>query len=542
MVDMRLRLGAAFWGIDVARAAVGGITVARTALGGISVARAALGGISVALLLLGLAPCAHAFGLDDIAAIAGQMALEPYRADRQKSVPEWMRAGKMTYDQWRDIRFRPERALFRAEKLPFQVQLFHPGLYFERSVQVNVVDAAGVHPFPYSTALFDYGKNKFAAKIPSDIGYAGLRIHYQLKSKEYFDEVAVFLGASYFRAVGRDNVWGLSARGLAIDTVEPGGEEFPSFVEYWLEKPAPDATHFVLYALLDGPTATGAYRFDVTPGEQTSMAVEVVLFARGTRAAKFGLAPLTSMFFFGENTTRKFEDFRPEVHDSDGLLLHFAGGEWLWRPLDNPPRIDVASFAMRDPHGFGLIQRDRAFDHHQDLETRAERRPSAWVEPRGGWGDGHVQLVEIPTDDEKLDNVVAYWVPAVPPQPGAPLRYGYTLRWFVDDPGRPPGARVVATRRDRGTVDTSHDGYRYVVDFEGEALRALDDSSTPRGVVTATNGAKVYDEHVYKNPVTGGFRLTFQVKPKDHEPVELRAYLERNGDVLSETWSYVWLG
>lgn len=513
------------------------------ALGGISVARAAVGGIGVALLLtvLGLAPLAHAFGLDDVAAIAGQMAQEPYRADRQKSVPEWMRAGKMTYDQWRDIRFRPERALFRDEKLPFQVQLFHPGLYFEKSVKVNVVDASGVHPFPYSTALFDYGKNKFAAKIPADIGYAGLRIHYQLKSKDYFDEVAVFLGASYFRAVGRDNVWGLSARGLAIDTVEPGGEEFPSFVEYWLEKPAPHATHFVLYALLDGPTVTGAYRFDVTPGEQTSMAVEVVLFARGTRAAKIGLAPLTSMFFFGENTTRKFEDFRPEVHDSDGLLLHFAGGEWLWRPLDNPPRIDVASFAMRDPRGFGLIQRDRDFDHHQDVETRAERRPSAWVEPRGSWGDGHVQLVEIPTDNEKLDNVVAYWVPASPPRPGAPLRLGYTLRWFVDDPGRPPGARAVATRRDRGTIDTSHEGYRYVVDFSGDALRALDEASAPRAVVSATGGAKVYDTNVYKNPVTGGFRLTFQIKPKDDKPVELRAYLERNGDVLSETWSYVWL-
>jgi glucans biosynthesis protein len=271
------------------------------------------------------------------------------------------------------------------------------------------------------------------------------------------------------------------------------------------------------------------------------MAVNVVLFARGTRPAKIGLAPLTSMFFFGENTTRKFEDFRPEVHDSDGLLLHFAGGEWLWRPLDNPTRIDVASFAMRAPRGYGLIQRDRNFDHHQDIETRAERRPSAWVEPHGDWADGQVQLVEIPTDNEKLDNIVAYWVPANPPKPGAPLRYGYTLRWFMDDPGRPPGARAAATRRDRGTIDTPNDGYRYVIDFEGDALRALDDATAPRAVVTATGGAMVDDEHVYKNPVTGGFRLTFQIEPEDAQPVELRAYLERDGDVLSETWSYVWL-
>ena len=511
MVDMRKRLGAALLALGVASS------------------------------LLAAATRAHAFGLDDVAAIAEKNASEPYRADRQKSVPDWMRAGKMTYDQWRDIRFRPDRALFRDEGLPFQVQLFHPGLYFEKSVKVNVVDASGAHPFPYSTDLFDYGKNKFASKIPSDIGYAGLRVHYQLKSKDYFDEVAVFLGASYFRAVGRDNVWGLSARGLAIDTVEPTGEEFPNFVEYWLEKPAPDATHFVLYALLDGPTATGAYRFDITPGEQTSMAIEAVLFARGTRPAKIGVAPLTSMFFFGENTTRKFDDFRPEVHDSDGLLLHFDGGEWLWRPLENPSRINVASFAMKNPRGYGLIQRDRNFDHHQDIETRAERRPSAWIEPRGDWGDGHVQLVEIPTKDEKLDNMVAYWVPATPPKPGAPLRVAYTLRWLLDDPSLPPGVRATATRRDRGTVDTSHDGYRYVVDFEGDALRALDDASAPRAVVSAGNGAKVWDEHVYRNPVTGGFRLVFQIKPKDEKPVELRAYLERDGNVLSETWSYVWL-
>jgi glucans biosynthesis protein len=495
--------------------------------------------LACALAALAWAATAGAFGLDDVARQAAEIAKEPYR-DRQTHVPAWMLEGSMTYDQWRDIRFRPDQALWRAEKLPFQVQLFHPGLYFDRTVQVNLVDASGVRRLPFSAGLFDYGKNDFAARIPRDIGYAGVRIHYPIKNPRYYDEVAVFLGASYFRALGRDNVYGLSARGLAIDTVEPGGEEFPRFIEYWLVRPDRGATHLVLYALLDSPTASGAYRFDITPGVQTTVDVEARIFPRRD-GHKLGLAPLTSMFFFGENTTRSFDDFRPEVHDSDGLLLHFDTGEWLWRPLDNPPRINVASFRMHDPRGFGLVQRDRDFADYQDIETRSELRPSAWVAPRGAWGWGHVELVEIPTTDEKLDNIVAFWVPADPPKPGGSLVLAYTLSWYADDPGRPPGGRAVATRRDRGTVDTPRDGYRYVVDFQGTALDALAVGEAPRPVVSAGNGATLYDEHVYKNPVTGGWRLSFQIKPKEAQPVELRAYLERGGDVLTETWSSVWL-
>jgi glucans biosynthesis protein len=482
---------------------------------------------------------ALAFDLEDVAQLARQMAKEPYR-NRQRQVPEWMRVGSLTYDQWRDIRFRPDRALWRPERLPFQVQLFHPGLYFERSVKVNVVDPRGVHAVPYSSRFFDYGKNDFAAKIPADIGWAGIRIHAPMKSPEYFDELIVFLGASYFRALGRDNVYGLSARGLAIDTVESSGEEFPYFIEYWLVEPEPNAKSLVLYALLDCPTAAGGYRFTVTPGIETVVEVSAKLFLRRT-PAKLGVAPLTSMFFFGENSTRAFEDFRPEVHDSDGLLLHFASGEWLWRPLDNPPRINAASFQMENPRGFGLLQRDRDFASYEDIETRSELRPSAWVEPAGDWGRGRVELVEIPSGNELTDNIVLFWVPATLPKPGDPLSFAYRLIWYGDDASRPPGGRAVSTRRDRGSVTTSHQGYRYVVDFLGPGLEAVSAEETPRAVVSATADAEVYDEHVTRNPVTGGWRLTFQIKPKGDLPVELRAYLARDGSALTETWSYPWL-
>jgi glucans biosynthesis protein len=495
--------------------------------------------VRLVLFLLLLPAAAPAFDLDDVAAKAADLAQQPYR-DPPKKVPDWMLIGSMTYDQWRDIRFRPDQALWRDQNLPFQVQFFHPGLYYDRTVQMNIVDDEGAHAVPFSIKRFDYGKNTFADRIPADIGYAGFRIHYPLKNPNYLDEVIVFLGASYFRALGRDNVYGLSARGLAVDTVEPSGEEFPVFTEFWLVTPKPNDNHLVVYALLDSRSVSGAYRFDIKPGERTTVDVEARLFPR-RQVAKLGIAPLTSMFFFGENTTRRFDDFRPEVHDSDGLLLHFANGEWLWRPLDNPTRINVSSFSTRDPHGFGLIQRDRDFANHQDIETRAELRPSAWIEPRGAWGAGHVELVEIPTTTELNDNIVAFWVPDAPLQPGKPVTFSYTLSWYGDDRNRPPGGRVVATRRDRGTVPGGH---RFVIDFDGEGLRARPIDQPPTGVVSAGPGqdtADLLDQHVVKNPATGGWRLSFQLKPRTSNPIELRGFLTANGDVLTETWSYVLL-
>jgi glucans biosynthesis protein len=496
------------------------------------------------LLVLGhlallIAPAARGFDLDDVAARAAQLAAQPYQ-DRQKTVPDWMMVGSMTYDQWRDIRFRLDQSLWRDKNLPFQVQFFHPGLYYDRTVRVNVVDAGSVRPVPFSAARFDYGKNDFADRIPPDIGYAGLRIHYALKNPTYLDEVVVFLGASYFRALGRDNVYGLSARGLAIDTVEPSGEEFPAFTEFWLVEPSPGATQLRMYALMDSRSVSGAYRFDIVPGVETAVHVDARLFPRRS-VAKLGIAPLTSMFFFGENTTRHFDDFRPEVHDSDGLLLHFDSGEWLWRPLDNPPRINVSSFVMHDPRGFGLIQRDRDFADYQDIETRAELRPSAWIAARGDWGNGHVELVEIPTATEKNDNVVAFWVPEAQLAPGTPVSFAYAIYWYGDDPARPPGGRVVATRRDRGTAANA---YRFVIDFDGERLRAFPADHPPVAVVSAgpqPDSAELLDQHVVKNPATGGWRLTQQVRPTGVAPVELRAYLKDGDDVLTETWSYTLL-
>src|SRR5262249_47540238 len=248
-------------------------------------------------------------------------------------VPEWL--GKITYDQWRDIRFRADQTLWRDKGLPFQVQFFHPGLYYDRTVKVNVIDGGSGKLQDFSPSQFDYGRNDFASKVPQDLGYAGFRVHAPIKKPDYFDEVIVFLGASYFRAVGKQQVFGMSARGIAIDTALPSGEEFPYFKEFWLVTPEAGAKELTIYAMLDSPSLTGAYRFVVRPGDQTAVAVDARIFLR-REGKKLGIAPLTSMFFHGENSSPWREDFRPEVHDSDGLLVNFASGEWLWRPLDNP--------------------------------------------------------------------------------------------------------------------------------------------------------------------------------------------------------------
>jgi periplasmic glucans biosynthesis protein len=476
------------------------------------------------------------FSLDTVAVRARELASRSFE-DTRGRVPEWLLG--ITYDQWRDIRFRPERSLWQKQALPFEVEFFHPGFLYDRTITVNSIDATGVHPVPFSPGMFDYGRNDFAARVPADLGFAGFRLHYPLNRRDYKDELIVFLGASYFRAVGKGMGFGMSARGLAIDTALSSGEEFPFFREFWLVRPAADGKEAVIYAILDSPRAAGAYRFRVLPGEQTVVEVDARVFLRKP-VAKLGLAPMTSMFYLGENSTRMVEDYRPEVHDSDGLLMASGSGEWIWRPLRNPHRLQVSTFQVGQPKGFGLLQRDREFEHYQDLETRREVRPSVWVEPREGFDNGHVELVEIPTHTDTNDNIVAFWVPEKLPEPGNPLALSYKMYWYSRDDSRPPGGRVVATREGRGVTD---DVRLLVVDFAGGRLAQLPEDTVLRGVLTLGTGdsgqAELLEQHVVKNTVTGGWRLAFQVRPKRSEPLEMRAFLQLGKDALTETWSYV---
>jgi periplasmic glucans biosynthesis protein len=476
------------------------------------------------------------FSLDTLAARAQELASRSFE-DASGRVPDWLLG--LTYDQWRNIRFRPERSLWRKQPLAFELEFFHPGFLYNRTIIVNVVDATGVHPVPFSPDMFDYGNNDFVARVPADLGFAGFRLHYLLNRRDYKDELIVFLGASYFRAVGKGLGFGMSARGLAIDTALSSGEEFPFFREFWVVRPAADEKKVVIYAILDSPRAAGAYQFDVLPGDETIVAVDSRVFLRKP-VAKLGVAPMTTMSYLGENSTRAVEDYRPEVHDSDGLLMASDGGEWIWRPLRNPRRLQMSTFQIGQPKGFGLVQRDREFDHYQDLETRREARPSVWIEPREGFDRGHVELVEIPTHSDANDNIVAYWVAEQRPEPGKPLTLSYKMHWHLTEDCRPPAGRVVATREGQGVGDNVR---LLVVDFAGGRLPQLPAETVLRGVLTLGTGedgqAELIEQHVLKNTVTGGWRLAFQVRPKRSEPLEMRAFLQLGKDALTETWSYV---
>ena len=496
-----------------------------------------LSGALVVLAALVLSTAnASALSLDDIAARADKLASAPYQKPGG-TLPKSIKA--LGYDEYRDIRFRPDRALWRSSKLPFEVMFFHRGWFYEEPVTINEVSANGIRKVPFDPDAFDYGKNKIDRNETRDLGFAGFRVHFPINTATYRDEVVVFLGASYFRALGRGQLYGLSARGLAIDTAESTGEEFPRFVEYWIQRPQAAATELTIYALLDSPRATGAYRFVLKPGVTTILDVDARLFLRKS-VAKLGLAPLTSMFFFGANQRSGREDYRPQVHDSDGLSIHLSTTEWIWRPLVNPKRLLVTSFATTDPVGFGLMQRERWFGHYQDLEARYDLRPSGWVEPKGSWGPGKIELVQIPVPDETNDNIVAYWVPDRAPKPREAFAYGYRVHWQKDREMRPPIGWVRETRRGRGYARSEDGAIELHVDFEGQTLARIPAAATVDVALSIDGNGEVLERHTVRNDVTGGRRLVVRLRRVDRgKPVELRAHLKHGNDIVSETWNYI---
>lgn len=479
---------------------------------------------------------APALTLDDVAARAAELAAAPYKEPRL-DLPDDVR--RLGYDQYRDVRFLPARALWRDAGLPFEVMFFHRGWHFTAPVRINEVTPSGVREIAFDPGAFDYGKNEVDRSRLGGLGFAGFRVHFPLNTPTYRDETLVFLGASYFRALGKGQRYGASARGLAVDTALPTGEEFPRFVEFWLERPSKTASELTIYALLDSPRAAGAYRFVLKPGVTTELDVDVRLYLR-REVGKLGMAPLTSMFFFGAHQRPARDDYRPQVHDSGGLLIRSGSGEWIWRPLVSPKRLLVTSFALTDPLAFGLMQRERRFERYEDLEARYDLRPSAWVETRGAWGSGRVELVQIPLPDETNDNIVAYWVPDRVPAPGSAIAYGYRVLWQLERETRPPLAWVAQTRSGRGYARSTDDTVQLLVDFVGPPFeRLLPDAEVEAVVSIDTNGTIVEQNTIY-NDVTRGWRVVVRFRRSDRgKAVELRAHLRNGTGVLSETWSYV---
>ena len=481
------------------------------------------------------------FRFEDVMKRARDLAASSFDGGNS-SLPEPL--NRLDFDSYRDIRFRPDKALPIAPNSPYRMQMFHLGFLYQRPVTVNIIRDGVPTPVPYQAQMFDMGRAKIDKPLPVNLGFAGFRLHYPLNKPNVRDELIAFLGASYFRFLGKDQRYGLSARGLAINVANDQPEEFPRFREFWVETRNDGSDASTIYALLDSPSLTGAYRFNVYPGSETAIEVTATLFPRQD-IASVGIAPLTSMFFRGENDRHIADDFRPEAHDSDGLLMQSGSGEWIWRPLHNPKRKRVSSFMDNNPRGFGLMQRDLVFENYQDLEAFYHQRPGYWVEPIGQWGEGRIELVELPTENETHDNIVAYWTPKQPFQAGQEVTISYRMTAVTSTDRLHPGGKVVNTFQTPARASGSNEPSdqttrRFLIDFAGDALAFYLSDPQLVEIVPSTSTGKILNTFITPNDHIGGFRAAIDVKLELGQSTDLRAYLRVGKRALTETWTFPW--
>ncbi|MTH95259.1 glucans biosynthesis protein [Roseibium sp. RKSG952] len=482
------------------------------------------------------------FDFEAFASGIKEKAAKAYKPDTP-ALPEIL--AELDYDKHRAIRYRPERAIWGDLPSNYELHAFHPGWLYNEPVELYEITDTEVLPLNFTGADFEYREPLDPArfegvKLP---GIAGFRLHYPLNTPDYYDELITFLGASYFRALGKGNLYGLSARGLAIDTAISGAEEFPKFTRFYLQKPQDRDADLTLYAELESKSATGAYRFVIKPGVNTVIDVDARIFLRSD-VTRLGIAPLTSMFLYGENDRVGYDDYRPEVHDNDGLLVLRKDGQRLWRPLRNPDRLSLSFLDEESPRGFGLSQRDRNFDNYQDTEARYERRPSLWIEPVNDWGKGQVMLAEIPADKEIYDNIVAFWVPENGMDAGSEHRFEYRMLWGREpEPGTDLG-RVIRTSTGHGGAGASdpHPNLRkFVIEFGGDRMAEMGADRELQARLSVQNGKPT--DQLLQRLEGGVWRLIVDIqRENERRPVELILSLTENGQDVTETWMYQWSG
>nr|WP_203566137.1 glucan biosynthesis protein G [Aurantimonas aggregata] len=472
-----------------------------------------------------------------------ERATRPYEAPANE-LPDVI--ANLDYDQHRAIRYRPDHALWRTEPVDFHLQAFHPGWIFRETTHVFIGQDGIYRPHTFTSEDFEYRPPLDPAAFQGIglAGVAGFRIHAPLQRPDYYDEMVTFLGASYFRALGVGTRYGLSARGLAINTATGDQEEFPRFNAFYIDAPRPGEHSIRLMAELDSPSVAGAFLFVITPGVQTEVEVSNRLYFRN-EVARLGIAPLTSMFTFGENDRAGRDDFRPEVHDSDGLCIERADGERLWRPLKNPQTLALSFFRETSPRSFGLLQRDRSFASYEDTEARYELRPSLLVETLGDWGTGTIALAEIPTDSEANDNIVAFWIPEDRPTAGSALEFRYRMSWGLDAQTPSSLATVsgtfVGVGGNAAATDINPSLRRFAINFEGGTIANLPEDAELQPMIDISPNAVLLHSGMSRLP-DGGWRLSLEVERQDSEAVELRVKLSMLQRIISETWLYQWTG
>ncbi|MFO1068543.1 MAG: glucan biosynthesis protein D [Geminicoccaceae bacterium] len=482
---------------------------------------------------------AEPFSFDLLITRAKEMAAVPYVPPPR---PDPAIVGKIDYDAYGKIGTKWEDALYAQGPGVFPIVLKHVGMFFPKTVRMHAVSDGMAREVLYSDTYFNMTEDHVAHGLgeqPS--AFAGFWVYESRLDGDWSkrEPWVTFLGASYFRAVGELGQVGQSARGLAIGTGDPEPEEFPDFVAHWFQPAMTDSDPVIVHSLLDSPSISGAYRFALHRTKGVVMDIECRLFPR-KEIPHIGIAPLTSMYWYGEADKGRYVDWRPEVHDADGLAIWNGAGEHLWRPLNNPPRIVTSSFFDTNPRGFGLSQRDRNYDHYLE-GVGYHLRPSTWVEPLGQWGRGVVRLVEIPTDDEIYDNIVAFWVPEVPPKAGDELAYAYRLHWMADEPFAPKDlARVHATAIGRGGQPgraRPKGVYKFMVDFAGGPLPDLPDGTKIEPDVSVSVG-EISLIHMEKTPFTERERVTFDLTAPPGSVVEMRLLFRVDGKPITETWLF----
>ncbi|MCE0498150.1 MAG: glucan biosynthesis protein [Methylacidiphilales bacterium] len=530
--------------------------------------------IVVLLLVITLRPSErHRFTFAQVQASAQQLAQKPY-VPLPDTLPPQLR--KLTPAQELGIFWNDKYRLWRKYGLPFQVDFYHLSNEGRTSPKINMVDSRRARALAFSPAFFNY-RVPIDPPLPPNLGYAGFYVRYPINKPDSLDGFFSALGASYFRVVAKDQVYGLSARGLAINAGLDGKtEEFPEFKEWWLHEPDPNATELVLDALLDSASVTGAYEFKLRPGPVTSVDIHAVLFFRRT-VDWIGIAPFSSMYLYGENAANHFGNFHPEIHDSDGVLVNTGKGDWLWRPLEQAPLFQIYRINDENPKGFGLLQRDRDFQHYQDLSLKYNVRPSAWITPHGNWGKGAVILAHRPSDNPNTDNVVLFWHPEQIPQAGDRMVLDYTIDFYMNDASRPPLAYSNATwvlnpapppAPPVGTssalnavkqttpppaplppsVPGSTTPVQFQIDFAGNGIEDIPADKPPYLYLHFDPPeTRLRDSILQKIGYGNSWRATFTIIPFKHNvPTELQCRLmqvtqpQTNAKPLSEEWNYTW--
>lgn len=479
---------------------------------------------------------ALAFSWDGLVALAKARQAEIY-LPRPDPAPELL--GKIGYEQHHAIKQPVANGLFAEPGRDGIVTMFHLGELFRRPVRVNVVEDGNAREVLYRRDLFAYPEGNAAGEMPNDAGFAGFRVHEPWTGQGQPGDWLAFLGASYLRSSGDLKQYGISARGIALETgaFDGNDEEFPDFTEFWVEEM--QGGRMRIYALLDGPSISGAFRFEVTHFPKTVMDVTCHLFLR--RAVKrLGVAPLTSMYWYSQETRWAQGDWRPEVHDSDGLLIHDAKGGAIWRPLTNPAELSFSSFLTRKPRGFGLMQRDRAYASYED-QAAFERRPNLWVEPKTGFEEGSIQLVEFPTAAEYGDNIVAFFVPAALVEAGDALAFDYRLHWSGEEPeqrlARMVALRLGRPRRHKPQASESRPERierKVILDFSGEGLPGADMRVDDVSVTLSHGEAHAVLMHPSADD-PNGWRVSFDAFLEDTRQCEVTVDLRSGNTVLAET-------